>query len=336
MSLTTRKIRWGIAGLGNIAQRFATALTQHCEHGELYGVASRSQARSQEFTEQYGAHVSYDTYLEMAQDPNVEAVYIATVHPYHKPLAKLFLTHQKHVLVEKPAFTNLNDWLEMKALAKRQGVLLLEAMKTVTFPAYIELKSYLKEHHIQLTSIEAGFGNQNEYDPNIFIFNPDLSGGATLDVGVYSLWFYYDLCQFMEVPVTTPASKIVGELEQCNVDTYARFFFEGSVKGEISASINRNLPRHAVLKGKNITITIQEKWWNPQVIDIEHNSQRIRIHAPISGNGFEFEIDHFSELVKDGKTESNILLHQVTEQVLSTIESSLVISGFGHLTRTNN
>ncbi|MFA0125881.1 Gfo/Idh/MocA family protein, partial [Vibrio sp. 10N.261.48.A2] len=81
-------------------------------------------------------------YEEMANNPNVDAVYIATVHPYHKPLAELFLSHKKHVLVEKPAFTNLADWLAMKALADKNGVLLLEAMKTVAFPAYRELKSY--------------------------------------------------------------------------------------------------------------------------------------------------------------------------------------------------
>ena len=61
--------------------------------------------------------------------------------------------------------------------------------KTVVFPAYRELQSFLVDNNIQIDSIEASFGNHHDYEPDLFIFNPDLSGGATLDVGVYGLWF---------------------------------------------------------------------------------------------------------------------------------------------------
>ncbi|WP_394126832.1 Gfo/Idh/MocA family protein [Vibrio hepatarius] len=331
-----KRVKWGIAGLGNIAQRFATALTQFSEHGQLHAVAARDLQRAQAFGEQFGASQQYGAYRDMAEDPNVEAVYIATVHPYHKSLAELFLSHKKHVLVEKPAFTNLQDWLEMKALAKQNGVLLLEAMKTVTFPAYRELKSYLKNNHIKLTSIEAGFGNHNDYDPNVFIFNDQLSGGSTLDVGVYSLWLYYDLCHGMSVDVSPPQVTMRNTLEQCHVDTDASFIFDGEVKGKISSSITTDLSRSAVLKAEGLTITIQDKWWNPQLIEIEHRGKTTIIESRVSGNGFEFEIDHFSQLVSDKELKSGVLLHQVTERVLTTMEQALFDNGFGHLTRLEN
>ncbi len=139
-------------------------------------------------------------------------MYIATVHPYHKPLAELFLSHKKHVLVEKPAFTNLGDWLEIKALAKQHGVMLLEAMKTVVFPAYRELTSFLIDNQIKINSIEASFGNEHDYDPKLFIFNPDLAGGATLDVGVYGLWFFYDLCRTLGITLSSTSSRNVEPL----------------------------------------------------------------------------------------------------------------------------
>lgn len=331
-----KRVKWGIAGLGNIAQRFATALTQFSECGQLHAVAARDLQRAKAFGEQFGAPEQYGAYQEMAEDPNVEAVYIATVHPYHKSLAELFLSHKKHVLVEKPAFTNLQDWLEMKALAKQHGVLLLEAMKTVTFPAYRELKSYLKNNHIKLTSIEAGFGNHNDYDPNVFIFNDQLSGGSTLDVGVYSLWLYYDLCHFMEVEAAKPAVTMHRTLDQCHVDTDASFIFDGEIEGKISSSITTDLPRSAVLKGEDLTITIQDKWWNPQLIEVEHKGTITIIESRVSGNGFEFEIDHFSQLVSNNELKSDVLLHQVTERVLTTMEQALIDNGLGHLTRLEN
>ncbi|MFA0215979.1 Gfo/Idh/MocA family protein [Vibrio cyclitrophicus] len=328
-----RKIKWGIAGLGNIANRFATSVTEHCLRGELYAVAARDHKRAATFANKFGCAKAYDSYEEMANDPAVEAVYIATVHPYHQPLAELFLKNNKHVLVEKPAFTNLADWLEMKALAKQNGVMLLEAMKTVVFPAYRELQSFLVDNNIQIDSIEASFGNHHDYDLELFIFNPELSGGATLDVGVYGLWFFYDLCRTLSVNPSKPQVEVSCLYEGANVDTDACFTFSGGMNGKISASTVQNLPRSAHLTGPDTQITIHEKWWNPAFIEIEHQGQKSTINKRVTGNGFEFEIDHFSELVLQGKTESDILNPEITFQVLDTMEKALIDSGYKHLTQ---
>ena len=333
MSDTQRKIKWGIAGLGNIANRFATAVTEHCLHGELYAVAARDHSRAATFANKFGCDKAYGSYEEMANDPSVEAVYIATVHPYHQPLAELFLKNNKHVLVEKPAFTNLDDWLEMKALTKQNGVMLLEAMKTVVFPAYRELQSFLVDNNIQIDSIEASFGNHHDYEPDLFIFNPDLSGGATLDVGVYGLWFFYDLCRTLGVKPSKPQVEMSCLYEGANVDTDVCFTFSGDISGKISASTVQNLPRSAHLNGPDTKITIHEKWWNPAFIEIEHQGQKSTINCRVKGNGFEFEIDHFSELVLQGKTESNILSSEITSRVLDAMENALIDSGYPHLTQ---
>ncbi|GLQ75858.1 Gfo/Idh/MocA family protein [Vibrio penaeicida] len=333
MNASNNKIKWGIAGLGNIATRFATALTQHCDNAELYAVAARDQNRAQGFGEKYGCDTFYGSYEALAKDPNVQAIYVATVHPYHQPLTELFLKHKKHVLVEKPAFTNVADWLAMSALAKQQGVLLLEAMKTVAFPAYQELKSYLVDNQIQLTSIEAGFGNEHDFDPDLFIFNHELAGGTTLDVGVYGLWLFCDLCDTLNVKVSTPAVKMSTSFTQSKVDEDALFQFDGAISGTISASIVKNLPREALLKGKGVTITIHDKWWNPSHISIETQNGSFAINHPIKGNGFEYEIEHFSQLLLDEKHLSAVLKPHVTEQVLSIMEHSLVDAGYAHLTQ---
>ncbi len=108
------------------------------------------------------------------------------------------------MLVEKPAFTNVKDWDEMAALAIRHGVILAEAMKSVVFPAYQELKQFIANNNIKLTSVQAAFGNWHEYDENYQIFNAQQAGGATLDVGVYALWLYADLCTLCGVTIGKP------------------------------------------------------------------------------------------------------------------------------------
>ena len=335
MSNTQRKIKWGIAGLGNIANRFATAVTEHSLHGELYAVAARDHSRAATFANKFSCAKAYGSYEAMAKDPDVEAVYIATVHPYHKPLAELFLSHKKHVLVEKPAFTNLGDWLEIKVLAKQHGVMLLEAMKTVVFPAYRELTSFLIDNQIKIDSIEASFGNEHDYDPELFIFNPDLAGGATLDVGVYGLWFFYDLCRTLGVAPSIPQVEMSSLYEESNVDTDSCFQFSGEISATISASTVRNLPRAARLIGPDITITIQEKWWNPAYIEIEYRNETFTIQHPIEGNGFEYQIEHFSQLLLEGKLESDILSSKISAQVLATMEKALADAGYQHLTQPN-
>ncbi|MGF1755161.1 Gfo/Idh/MocA family oxidoreductase [Vibrio makurazakiensis] len=332
MSESKTPVKWGIAGLGNIAQRFATALTQYSIHGELYAVSARNLERANVFGQKFGCDLAYGSYEDMAKNPDVEAVYIATVHPYHRPLAELFLSHNKHVLVEKPAFTNLADWMAMKALADKHGVLLLEAMKTVAFPAYRELKDYLRSNRLQVTSIEAGFGNEHDYDPSLFIFNPELSGGATLDVGVYGLWFYYDLCRSIGIEPSEPKVDMLSAFKEAKVDTDALFTFSQGVEGKISASIVSNLPRVAILRGPELTITIRDKWWNPETIYIEYQGIKNTIQHKVAGNGFEYEIDHMSQLVRDNKVESDILLAEVTVQVIETMERALLNTGYGHLT----
>ncbi|AZL84529.1 gfo/Idh/MocA family oxidoreductase [Aliivibrio salmonicida] len=330
--MTEKKIKWGIAGLGNIAHRFAQDLTSNSQCGELQAVAARDVDKAERFATRYKAVSHYGDYEQLATDPTVDIVYVATIHPYHRPLVELFLSHHKHVLVEKPAFTNYQDWQDMQKLAKDSGVLLLEAMKTVVFPAYRELKTFMNEHKIVVDSIEASFGNESVYDPNIFVFNPELSGGATLDVGVYGVWFYCDLCHFFGEDVPTPSVSITAEHPEWRVDENVEFLFDGKMKGKIGASISKNLPRSAILKGDGVEIVIHDKWWNPSRIDVHLRGQTHTItHS--CGGGFEHEIDYCSELLLNNAQTSSVLNTEISGQVLSILEQALITNGYTHLTK---
>ena len=330
--MTEKKIKWGIAGLGNIAHRFAQDLTSNSQFGELQAVAARDVEKAERFATSYKVVSHYGDYEQLATDPTVDIVYVATIHPYHRPLVELFLSQHKHVLVEKPAFTNYQDWQDMQKLAKDNGVLLLEAMKTVVFPAYRELKTFMNEHKIVVDSIEASFGNESVYDPNIFVFNPELSGGATLDVGVYGVWFYCDLCHFFGENVPTPSVSITAEHPEWRVDENVEFLFDGKIKGKIGASISKNLPRSAILKGDGVEIVIHDKWWNPSRIDV-HLRGHTHTITHSSGGGFEHEIDHCSELLLNNAQTSSVLNTEISGQALSILEQALITNGYTHLTK---
>ncbi len=247
--MANSKVLWGIAGLGNIAHRFVKDLVAQVTEAELYAVAARDIQRAKIFAKQYQCQTYFGSYIELATDPNVDVVYVATIHPFHKHLVELFLNHGKHVLVEKPAFTNLKDWDEMANLAKRKGLILAEAMKTVAFPAYRSMKQFITDNNIVISNIEASFGTEHDFDPAWHLFNPRLAGGATLDVGVYGLWLYADLCYLLQASIATPEIAIVKDNDRSEVDENIDFAFKGQVTGRIGASITRNLKREAIITG---------------------------------------------------------------------------------------
>ena len=127
-SNNTRNIRWGIIGLGKIANKFAADLAT-LENAELFAVASRSKQNADNFVTKYNATKAYNSYLDLAKDTQVDAIYIATPHSFHKEHAILCLQNKKAVLCEKPFAMNLQEVTEMITVAKKNNVLLMDSLQ---------------------------------------------------------------------------------------------------------------------------------------------------------------------------------------------------------------
>lgn len=329
--MSQQQVRWAIVGLGQIAQRFASDLQDVVESGYLYAVAARDEIRARQFARHYHCPYAYGSYQKLVNDPMIDVVYVATINPYHKSLVKLCLEHGKHVLVEKPAFTRLEDWDEMAELANDKGLLLLEAMKSMTFPAYQAMCQWIQSQKAVVTSITAAFGSKNPFDPQSRLFNQLLSGGATLDVGVYGLWLYADICRRLRTPIAHPHCDFMQDNRAAQVDETVLFEFSGSIKGHIGASITRDLPREAKILGPELEITIAEKWWNPRTIDIVFHGEHIQLSTPANGGGFEYEIDHVNQLVLEHQLKSQLLPHATSRDVITLMENALRTHGFANL-----
>ncbi|CAG9297232.1 Gfo/Idh/MocA family protein [Celerinatantimonas diazotrophica] len=333
--MSDQHVRWAIAGLGNIAHRFVKDLLKHVPNARLEAVAARQLSRAKQFAQIYQSPKYYGSYQQLAQDPDVDAVYIASIHPQHRVMAKIFLNHGKHVLVEKPAFTTVADWDAMAALAQSQKRLLVEAMKSVTFPAYRQFKEFIKLNQITLDSIEASFGNANPFDAQSRLFDPQLCGGATLDVGVYPLWLYADLCALMGISLPEPVVTHVQSNPKVRVDATVEYRFSGAIRGLLGASISTDLPRQARIKGPDFTATIHDKWWNPKTIDMIYRGQNYQIVTPERGGGFEYEIEHISSLILAGQEQSDLLPGATTRKVINSMQQALTSIGLQSLLQVN-
>ena len=173
-----RKVKWGIMGPGGIAHKFAKSLIS-IENAELTAIGSRNIGRAEEFASKYGAKRFYGSYEELAQDNEVEIVYVATPHSAHFESAMLCLKAGKAVLCEKPFTINAKQAQLLVDTARECGVFLMEAMWTRYLPAIAKVRELLVANSIgKVRMVKADFGFRADLNPDGRLFNPDLCYGT--------------------------------------------------------------------------------------------------------------------------------------------------------------
>ena len=177
----------GILGAGRIAATMARTLNGMKE-AEAYAVASRSLEKAEAFARANHVEKAYGSYEEMLADPTVDLVYIATPHSHHYDHAMLCLSHGKHVLCEKAFTVNAAQAQELTRFARERGLLITEAIWTRYQPMRHFLTDILDSGAIgqpRMLTANLGYAVTDKER----IIQPQLAGGALLDVGVYALNF---------------------------------------------------------------------------------------------------------------------------------------------------
>lgn len=180
-------IRWGILSAGRIADRFTTDLRK-VPDTEIMAVAARSLQRATKFAAKHHIPHAYGSYAELATDPNIDVIYVATTHNLHKEHTLLCLENGKHVLCEKPFALNAAEASQMIACAHQKKLFLMEAMWSRFNPAYQRAMYWIKNGMIgEVRMLKADFGFRALWDPEHRVLNPILGGGSILDVGIYPI-----------------------------------------------------------------------------------------------------------------------------------------------------
>lgn len=161
-------LKWGIAAAGKISQDFANAVNTLNEGDhQLVAVAARDLGRAGEFAKKFGVSKAYGSYTELAQDPNVEVVYVGTLNPQHLEVATLMLENGKHVLVEKPLCLNEKQAHKLITYAERKKLFLMEAIWSRFFPSYQYARKQIENGalgDIKSVEVEFGFGGLDDVD----------------------------------------------------------------------------------------------------------------------------------------------------------------------------
>jgi predicted dehydrogenase len=313
---STQHIRWGILGLGNIAKKFIKDL-ESVSHCELYAVASRSQEKAASFAQEFGATKSFGSYEAMADCKEVDAVYIATPHAFHKEHSILCLTNGKAVLCEKPFAMNAEEVSEMIAVAKENNVLLMEALWTYFLPHYQYVLNAIKnETYGKIRSLKADFGFYTPFDGESRVFRKEVGGGSLLDIGIYPI---FAALSTLGIPDKIEAKATFfenGADSSCDM-----IFHYSNTKAFLKSTLLEETPTQAIFDCEKAVIQINTRFHEPSSVTIKQGTQEETIDFPYTTIGYNFEIEHFNHLLRTNQKESDIMTFEMSRKLIQTLDS---------------
>ena len=311
-----KMIRWGIIGLGKIANSFATDM-QQVDNSIIYAVASRSQEKANVFGAKYNVAKCYDSYEKLAQDPQVDAIYIATPHVRHAQDALLCLTHNKAVLCEKPFAMNLQEVDSMIAKAKEHNVLLMEALWTRFMPHFKFVKEELETgRYGKVKSLHADFSFKAPVNPDGRLYNKLLGGGSLLDIGIYPVFCALAL---LGKPESITAKGKIGKT-QIDEEIEITFNYKTDTRAFLSSSILKNTPTTATLVCDNGIVFLHSRFHQTDKVTTLLNGVKVEHDFSYNAKGYTFEIMHFADLLRAGKTESPLMSFEFSRMLIQTLD----------------
>ena len=345
--------RWGILGTGRIARLFAQGL-EAAPNAQLVAVGSRSVDTARSFLNDVGspnatAHGSYEA---LANDENVDVVYIASPHIHHKDNAIQCLEGGRAVLVEKPFTVNAAEAQEVISLAKKKNLFCMEAMWMRFSPTMVKLQETLDSGVIgNIRMIEASLGFYNDFDPEDRLFKKELGGGSLLDLGVYPISFIMSILGNPASVTSTASHYDSGVDEQAAITLN---FDDGAV-GVATCSLSAGQRNTAIIYGDAGSIEVgpltMPTWIrvskfqrrfsgdatgvaNDGLIDklrqvelLAKAYRKVKALADVSkknvgidGNGYNYEAVESGQRIAAGHIESPIMSHSATIDVMKVLD----------------
>ncbi|MEV4310941.1 Gfo/Idh/MocA family oxidoreductase [Actinocrispum sp. NPDC049592] len=293
-------VGWGIVATGGIAEIVVSDM-RLVDGVDVRAVSSRDTARAESFAREHAIPSSYGDHHGVIDDPSVDVVYVATPHSGHFEVTRDALLAGKAVLCEKPLTVSLAAAEELVALARKQGVFLMEAMWTRFNPLVRRLRRLVRDGAIgQIHSVHADFGVQFPYDPEHRLWNLELGGGSLLDLGVYPV-------AFAQMLLGEPETVVANGTLRNGVDSEAGLLlkYENGVFAHLYSSLVTLKDVGATVVGTDGQLELPPFFYRPTDLILRRPGREPVIESlQLEGNGYEFEIAEVTQRILAGDTES--------------------------------
>ena len=315
-----RPIRWGILATGGIAHNFATDLAFLPDgEAQIVAVGSRSQEAADAFGDEFGVPNRHASYEALANDPDVDAIYVSTPHPGHRHAAMAAIQAGKAVLCEKPFTMDAAEAAELIDAARTGGTFLMEAMWPRHLPDIVRLREVLAAGTLgQIISVTAEHGQWFPHDPEHRIFNPALGGGALLDLGIYPISF--------ASMVLGPPSKVVAVSNPAftgiDAQTSMIFQYDDGAHAILTTTSYALTPNGAAISGTDARVEIAGTFYRPttwRVLDRDDNVLE-QWNQPHQGGGLRHQAAEVGRCLRAGLTESPRMPLAETLSIMKTMD----------------
>lgn len=349
--------RWGILATGGIAKTFtkdllvkpATRNVSDVEHQVAAIASSSGKERAEKFANEVGVTDAscYGTYNELVNDANVDIIYVATPHSHHYECCKLALEAGKNVLCEKPFTINANQLQKLIELAKQKNVFLMEAVWTRFFPLVKELQKKVFEDKVigRVHRVTSDLSIPFDVDIKHRIKNPDLGGGALLDLGLYSLTWVF-LFGYQDPANNKTAPKVTSSMlfsKDTHVDEFTTIiadFPESHVStvATCSYSAKSNHAQVCRIEGDKGYVTVAWPPFRPTDYSIttyidgfdgeKFSTNSFHHEIPGNGHGMFWEADECARCLRDGKKESSVIPLTESLEMIKVMDQARAANGF--------
>ena len=298
-------VRWGILGLGNIAQKFADdlKLVPDCK---LEAVASSNSARARNFADTYKVNRFYDNYDDLFKDPKVDIIYIASLNNNHYEHSIQAIKNNKAVLCEKPLAINKSQVEDLLQLSNEKRVFLMEALWTRFNPVFDQLLTWISEGQIgKIKCIYASFSfNGTNRPDDSRLFNLEKGGGSLLDIGIYPLFLSYQLLGYPSSIISNAIKSDTGVDNQMAIilrykDSQALLY----------SSFLHNEDMSAKICGEKGEIYVDSRWHESKTITLSNNYKTTK-KFDFLGKGYVYEIMESNKCLREKTIESSKWSHK--------------------------
>ncbi len=306
------KVRLGMIGTGRIAARFATDGWQN-SNASLAAVYNPRQGSAELFAEKH--HIPYAAHDWEPFLSEVDAVYIAAPIGVHGFYIRKSLAAGKHVLCEKPMVVNKKEAEELFRLARENGLILMEAVKTAYCPGFRALLSAVGDGRIgEVRDVTATFTKLVK--PGLRELTDMDYGGSLTEVGTYGCYAVLKLlgCDFEKI-------RFSSQRNEDGLDIFTRVFFEypeARAAGTARAGLGVKSEGELIIAGTKGYIVVSAPWWMTRHFEVRYEDpdKKDVYEYPFEGNGLQYELGYFLEQIQ-GRADAGL----VTE------EESVVLAG---------
>jgi predicted dehydrogenase len=312
------QVGWGIMATGRIAGKFASDLK--IDGHKLAAVGSRDVAKAQAFADRHGALRAHGSYQEVAADPAVDVVYVATPHQLHLECALMAIEAGKHVLVEKPLTINAGEAQVLAEAAKEAAVICMEAMWTRFLPTMARARTLIDQGVIgKPVGLIADHTQQLPDDPRHRINDLAVGGGALLDLGVYPISFAHELFGAPD-QIEGP----FGALGPTGVDQQvsAVFSYASGARAYWVAASNLRGPNRACVIGTEGRIELDPVWYTATGLKAYGLDGKVldSFDGQVKGRGMQFQARELEHLIEKGHLVSRIMPLWQSVEIMETMD----------------